>query len=74
MQQARTLRRWRLGEGNEKGETHTGCLLATSDNDIGKTGPVPPGCGENGSYFILAPNGGPLTALGLRRSHVKRSM
>ena len=27
--------------------THTGCLLATSDNEIGKTGPVPLGCGEN---------------------------
>ena len=27
--------------------THTGCLIATSDNEIGKTGPGPEGCGEN---------------------------
>ncbi len=26
---------------------HTGCLLATSDNEIGKIGPSPAGCGEN---------------------------
>ncbi len=26
---------------------NTGCLLATSDNEIGKIGPVPKGCGEN---------------------------
>jgi len=25
--------------------TNTGCLLMTSDNEIGKIGPVPSGCG-----------------------------
>ena len=35
--------------------THTGCRLATSDNEIGKTGPVPPGCGENRVIFHSRP-------------------
>jgi hypothetical protein len=26
---------------------HTGCLLATIDNEIGEIGPGPQGCGEN---------------------------
>ena len=45
--------------------THTGCLLATSNNEIGKIGPGPEGCGEIGPYFILALDGGPATAIGL---------
>jgi hypothetical protein len=59
--------------------THTGCLL-TIDNEIGKIGPGPKGCGENsrgpqrwvfiagveiGPYFILALDSGPATAFGL---------
>ncbi len=54
-----------------------GCLLATSDNEIGKIGPVPKGCGENPRspqrrllvagveirpYFVLALDGGPAAA------------
>ena len=31
----------------ERGATDTGCLLATSDTEIGKIGPSPSGCGEN---------------------------
>ena len=27
--------------------TDTGCLLATIDEEMGKIGPVPSGCGEN---------------------------
>ena len=34
-------------EFEERGVTNTGCLLATSDDEIGKIGPVPLGCGEN---------------------------
>jgi len=60
--------------------THTGCLLTTIDNEIGKIGPGPKGCGENsrgpqrwvfiagveiGPYFILALDSGPATAFGL---------
>jgi hypothetical protein len=59
--------------------THTGCLLATSDKEMGKIGPSPltstparkdraPGpwvAGQIGPYFILALDGGPATAFGL---------
>src|SRR5712672_1495295 len=31
----------------ERGVTHTGCLLTTIDEEMGKIGPVPSGCGEN---------------------------
>ena len=34
-------------EVKERGATDTGCLLATSDTEIGKIGPSPSGCGEN---------------------------
>ena len=51
----------------ERGATDTGCLQATSDTEIGKIGPSPPGCGANpgprrrvfvagveiGSYFVV---------------------
>jgi hypothetical protein len=39
----------------ERGATHTGCLLATIDEEMGKIGP----------YFILALGSGPATAFGL---------
>ena len=46
--------------------THTGCLLATSDNEIGKIGPGPEGVAVKiRPYFILALGGGPATAVGL---------
>ena len=35
--------------------THTGCLLATSDNEIGKIGPDPQGCGENRAILRCRP-------------------
>jgi len=31
----------------KRGATDTGCLPATSNDEIGKTGPVSSGCGEN---------------------------
>jgi hypothetical protein len=37
----------------ERGETDTGCILATSDEEMGKTGPVPPGCGANPSVPVV---------------------
>jgi hypothetical protein len=43
----------------------TGCLLATSDNEIGKIGPARRVAEKIGSYFILALDGGPATAFGL---------
>jgi hypothetical protein len=63
----------------KRGVTHTGCLLATSDGEMGKIGPVPststqhtefacpgPEVGANiRPYFILALDGGPATAFGL---------
>ncbi len=60
--------------------THTGCLLATSDNEIGKIGPVPPAStparkvrvpGAPGvaakirPYFVLALDLGAAKAFGL---------
>jgi len=39
----------------ERGVTHTGCLLATSDDEMGKTGPVPSGCRENGAILRCRP-------------------
>jgi hypothetical protein len=38
--------------------TNTGCLLATSDNEIGKIGPVPSGCGATplASIVLTGPN------------------
>ena len=45
--------------------THTGCLLATIDDEMGKIGPGPKGCGENRPHFILALDGGPATAFRL---------
>ena len=59
--------------------TDTGRILATSDEELGKIGPVPSGCGENRGpqrqvfvagveirpYFILALGGGPATDCGL---------
>ena len=35
--------------------THTGCLLATIDAEIGKTGPGPKGCGENWAILHSRP-------------------
>ena len=35
--------------------THTGCLLATSDNEIGKNGSVPKGCGRNRAILRSRP-------------------
>ena len=35
--------------------THTGCLLRTIDAEIGKIGPDPSGCGENGAILHSRP-------------------
>jgi hypothetical protein len=35
--------------------THTGCLLATSDNEIGKIDLSPSGCGENRAILHSRP-------------------
>ena len=35
--------------------THTGCLLATSDAEIGKIGPSPSGCGEKRAILHSRP-------------------
>jgi hypothetical protein len=40
-------------EVKERGATDTGCLLATSDAEIGKIGPSPSGFGENPAYFVI---------------------
>ncbi len=45
--------------------THTGCLLATIDAEIGKIGPARRVTSKIGPYFILALDGGPATAFGL---------
>ena len=34
---------------------NTGCLLATSDDEMGKNGPVPSGCGENPAILHSRP-------------------
>ena len=34
--------------------THTGCLLATIDEEMRKIGPVPKGCGENPAIHSLS--------------------
>jgi hypothetical protein len=39
----------------ERGATHTGCLLATSDEEMRKNGPVPPGCGANRAILHSRP-------------------
>ena len=36
--------------------THTGCLLATSDNEVAKIGPSPKGCGEESGHTSLSPS------------------
>jgi hypothetical protein len=36
-----------FAEMEERGVTNTGAITATSDDEIGKMGPVPSGCGEN---------------------------
>ena len=35
--------------------THTGCLLATIDDEIGKIGHGPKGCGENRAILHSRP-------------------
>jgi hypothetical protein len=45
--------------------THTGCLLATSGNEIGKIGPARRVAAKILPYFILALDGGPATAFAL---------
>ena len=35
--------------------THTGCLLATSDDEMGEFGPVPSGWGENPAILHSRP-------------------
>ena len=35
--------------------THTGCLLATIDDEMGKIGPGPKGCGENPAILHSRP-------------------
>ncbi len=35
--------------------THTGCLLATIDEEIGKIGPGPKGCGEESGHTSFSP-------------------
>ena len=42
-------------EFKERGVTHTGCLLATSDAEIGKTDPGPQGCGANRAILHSRP-------------------
>ena len=39
----------------KRGATHTGCLLATSDKEMGKNGPVPSGCGVNWAILRCRP-------------------
>ncbi len=39
----------------KRGVTHTGCLLATSDKEMGKNGPVPSGCGVNWAILRCRP-------------------
>ena len=39
----------------ERGETDTGCILATSDEEMGKVGADPPGCGENPARLCYRP-------------------
>jgi hypothetical protein len=36
--------------------THTGCLLATSDDEIGKIGPGPKGCEGKWDHTSLSPS------------------
>ncbi len=45
--------------------THTGRLPATSNNEIGKIGTGPKGCGENPAILHSRPRRGPRTAFGL---------
>jgi hypothetical protein len=39
----------------ERGGTDAGCILATSDAEMGKTGPGPKGCGENPAILHSRP-------------------
>jgi len=36
--------------------THTGCLLATIDAEIGEIGPGPKGCGEKSDHTSCSPS------------------
>ncbi len=36
--------------------THTGCLLVTIDEEIGKIGPGPKGCGEKSGHISFSPS------------------
>jgi len=49
----------------ERGETDTGCILATSDEEWGKPAPALRVAAQIRPYFILALGGGPTTAFGL---------
>jgi hypothetical protein len=52
---------WRDSDGSifsqfeERGATHTGCLLATIDEEMGENGPVPSGCGEKPAILHSRP-------------------
>jgi hypothetical protein len=50
----------------EGGVTDTGCILATTDEEMRKIGPVPPGCGENPLILVVVLDSGAATAFGLR--------
>ena len=39
----------------ERGATHTGCLLATTDEEMREIGPGPEGCGENRAILRCRP-------------------
>jgi hypothetical protein len=45
---------------------HTGCMLATSNAEIGKIGPSPPGCGANRAMLRCRPRLGIAKAFVLR--------
>ena len=51
----------------ERGETDTGCIFATSDEEMGKTGPRPSGLRRKSAQtFVVILDSGVATAFGLR--------
>jgi hypothetical protein len=51
----RTVTEASISEVKERGATHTGCLLATSNAEIGNTGPAPSGCGGHPAMLRSRP-------------------